>query len=417
VRIRGRATDQVPVGVGAAILGAAILGTAFNLRPGAVALGPELGAVRAALQLPDVVASTLTTLPLLCFALVGLASPWAAKAFGLHKTVVASLFFMAVGQGVRALTDSGIVFVAASAGALSGIAAANVLLPTLVKLHFPHRLGLLNAAYGISLTVGVAAAGVLTAPVAGHFSSEAGWRFGLGMWAVAAAVGIIPWAFVPRVLSNRPARGNSAYVPLASSRAGYGVREVFRTRLGWIMAVFLGLQSLHAYAIFGWLPSILTAAGISAVNGGLLLGLTTAVGIPLAFIFPALAARRQRPIGIMVVTGAGMLAGYLGLLLAPETLPWAWAILLSLSTVNFPVIMTLISFRCRTATGVSVLSGFAQGTGYLLAIPGPFLVGALHDISGTWLPPLLLLIFLVPPMTVMAVISTGPRTIEDELGD
>lgn len=324
---------------------------------------------------------------------------------------------MAVGQGVRALTDSGIVFVVASAGALSGIAAANVLLPTLVKHHFPQRLGLLNAAYGISLTLGVAAAGVLTAPVAGQFSSGEGWRFGLGMWAVTAALAIIPWVFTTRVLSTRPAPGSSADVRrLTGKRAGFGVRQVVRTRLGWIMAVFLGLQSLHAYAIFGWLPSIFTAAGIPTVNSGLLLGLTTAVGIPLAFIFPALAARRQRPIGIMLVTGAGMLAGYLGLLLAPETLPWVWAILLSLSTVNFPVITTLISFRCRTAIGVSVLSGFAQGAGYLLAIPGPFLVGALHDISGSWVPPLLFLAVLVPPMTVMAVISTRPRMIEDELG-
>ncbi|MBN3497895.1 MFS transporter [Arthrobacter pascens] len=377
-------------------------------------MGPELGAVRAALHLPDVVASLLTTLPLLCFALVGLASPWAAKTFGLHKTVVASLFLMAVGQGMRALTDSGIVFVIASVGALGGIAAANVLLPTLVKYHFPQRLGLLNAAYGISLTLGVAAAGVLTAPVGGFFGSEEGWRYGLGLWGVTAAVAIIPWVFVPRAISNHSAPGDAR--SLTGKGGQYGVKQVVRTRLGWIMAVFLGLQSLHAYAIFGWLPSIFTGAGISTVNSGLLLGLTTAVGIPLAFIFPALAARSQRPIGIMVVTGAGMLAGYLGLLLVPETLPWLWAILLSLSTVNFPLIMTLISYRCRTAAGVSVLSGFAQGAGYLLAIPGPFFVGALHDISGSWDAALLFLILLVPPMTVMAIISTGPHAIEDELG-
>jgi CP family cyanate transporter-like MFS transporter len=316
------------------------------------------------------------------------------------------------------LPDSGLVFVFASIGALSGIAAANVLLPTLVKHHFPKRLGLLNAAYGISLTLGVASAGVMTAPIAGHFSSEDGWRYGLGIWGVAAALAIIPWALVPRALSNHSVlRGGLTDVPsLSSKESMYRVRQVVRTRLGWIMAVFLGLQSLHAYAIFGWLPSIFTGAGVSTVNSGLLLGLTTAVGIPLAFIFPALAARRRRPNGIMFVTGASMLAGYVGLLLAPTTLPWLWAILLSLSTVNFPVIMTLISFRCRTTAGVSVLSGFAQGAGYLLAIPGPFLVGSLHDISGSWMPPLLFLILLVPPMTAVAVISTSPRMLEDELG-
>ncbi|WP_395405552.1 CynX/NimT family MFS transporter (plasmid) [Arthrobacter sp. UC242_113] len=401
-----------PVQVNASVLIAAILCAAFNLRPAAVALGAELGAVRVSLHLSGPAASFMTTLPLLCFALVGLASPWVARRFGLHRTLLASLFIMTAGQAARALTDSGLVFVLASVGALGGVAAANVLLPTLVKHHFPHRLGLLNAAYGVSLTIGVAAAGVVTAPVAALFTVDQGWRFGLGIWGLTAGLAVIPWLIVHRAIAkdaDSSIKGGGRQGPAA------GVRQLLRTRLGWIMAVFLGLQSIHAYAIFGWLPSVFVSAGLSAFDAGLLLGLTTIVGIPLAFLFPALAARRRRPVGLMIVTGSGMIAGYLGLLLVPETLPWLWAVLLSLSTVNFPVITTLIALRCRTTHGVSILSGFAQGAGYLLAAPGPFMVGVLHDVSGGWEAPLIFLILLVLPMTVMAVIATAPRTIEDEL--
>lgn len=192
-------------------------------------MGPELGPVRAALHLPDVVASLLTTLPLLCFALVGLASPWAAKTCGLHRTVIASLFFMAVGQGMRALTDSGTVFVVASVGAMGGIAAANVLLSTLAKYHFPQRLGLLSAAYGISLTLGVAAAGVLTAPVAGFFGGGEGWRYGLGLWVVTAAAATIPWVFVPRVIWNHsPPRRQADARSLTHKGRQHGVKQVAR---------------------------------------------------------------------------------------------------------------------------------------------------------------------------------------------
>ena len=42
--------------------------------------------------------------------------------------------------------------------ALAGMAMANVLLPSLVKLHFPDRIGLVTAIYTTALAVGLTAA-------------------------------------------------------------------------------------------------------------------------------------------------------------------------------------------------------------------------------------------------------------------
>ena len=39
---------------------------------------------------------------------------------------------------------------------------------------------------------------------------------------------------------------------------------VARTRLGWAMAAFFGLQSLQAYSVFGWFAQIYRDAGFSA---------------------------------------------------------------------------------------------------------------------------------------------------------
>ena len=41
-----------------------------------------------------------------------------------------------------------------------------------------------------------------------------------------------------------------------------------RTRLGWLMALFFGLQSLQAYAIFGWFAELYRDAGFSAHTPG-----------------------------------------------------------------------------------------------------------------------------------------------------
>ena len=46
--------------------------------------------------------------------------------------------------------------------------------------------------------------------------------------------------------------------------------------------------------------------------------------------------------------------------------------------------LTLIGLRSRTPQGTAALSGFTQSLGYLMAVVGPFAVGALHDATGGW---------------------------------
>ena len=78
-----------------------------------------------------------------------------------------------------------------------------------------------------------------------------------------------------------------------------------RTRLGWLMALFFGLQSLQAYSIFGWFAELYHDAGFSAHNAGLLLGVITGVSIPLSFLIPSLVARIHNQTLLMcVVMGA-----------------------------------------------------------------------------------------------------------------
>ena len=47
---------------------------------------------------------------------------------------------------------------------LAGMALANVLMPTLVRLHYPHRVGTATALYSLTLTLGVTMASAATVP-------------------------------------------------------------------------------------------------------------------------------------------------------------------------------------------------------------------------------------------------------------
>ena len=258
---------------------------AFNLRPAAVSVGPVLAEVTAGLGMSHSVAGLLTSLPVLAFAGFGAAAPWAARRFGVHRVTAASLAAVVVGLAARAVVDAPATFLVLSMLALAGMAAANVLLPSLVKLHFPTRVGAVTAAYTTALAIGLTAALTLTVPVAEAFGT---WRAGLAVWAVVAAVAFIPWLGL---------LGHDRALDQAPHEVTLG--QVARTRLGWAMATFFGLQSLQAYSIFGWFSQLWRDSGYSAATAGVLVGLLAAVSIPLSLYLPAAAARCRDQRGLL----------------------------------------------------------------------------------------------------------------------
>lgn len=139
-----------------------------------------------------------------------------------------------------------------------------------------------------------------------------------------------------------------------------------------------------------------------------------AMGVPLAFVIPRVAARMRTQGPIVVFLGACGLTGYAGLYLAPSGGAWAWALLLGISNCAFPLALTMIGMRARSGAGVVRLSAFAQSTGYLISIPGPLLVGVLYQHSGGWGVPIALMAALMVPQMAVGVLAGRDRTIEDE---
>ena len=374
---------------------------AVNLRPAAVSVGPVLEEVTTGLDLSAASAGLLTSLPVLAFAGVGAIAPWLARVLGLHRTTLVSLLAVVVGLGVRATVSHEPAFLASSMLALAGMATANVLLPSLVKLHFPDRIGFVTALYTTALAIGLTSALSLTVPI-----SEAGgsWRWGLGSWALLAVVAALPWLRL--VLHDRH---------LDPSVHEVRVTDVARTRLGQAMALLFGIQSIHAYVSFGWFAQLWRDAGFSAATAGLLVGVLAGMSIPLSLWLPNVAGRRTDHRSLLWAIIACYPVAYVGLILAPASLAVLWAVLVGIGASIFPLVLTLIGLRARTAAGTAALSGFTQSAGYLLAAAGPFTVGLLYEATGGWTAPMLLMLALVPPMAVLAAYVGRPRQIEDQL--
>ena len=109
-------------------------------------------------------------------------------------------------------------------------------------------------------------------------------------------------------------------------------------------------------------------------------------------------------------------AGWAGVLVAPSALPWLWAILLGVGTGAFTWTLTMIGRRARTPDGTAALSGFAQSIGYVIAGFGPLGTGLLHDATGTWTVPVVVLLVAALPIGAFGALVNRERFIEDELG-
>jgi MFS transporter, CP family, cyanate transporter len=384
------------------LVGAAIILLAANLRVAVGSIGVVLASVRGDLGMSVTVGGVLTTLPVLCFAVFGVSSAGTVRRLGLHRTSVVVLVLVTVGLAARSVVHNTTLFLLCSVICLAGAAVGNVILPPLVKVHFPDRVAAMSALYGAALMGGAAVASVTTVPLSDAFG---GWRSGIGLWAILSAVALLPWLALLRHDVHDEIR----------SQQRLSLRDLARSRLAWAMLLVFAAQSAGAYSQFGWFPEILTDGGVSAGYAGTLLGVISAVGIPIALCLPWLMARvGDRPYLPVAFAGATA-AGWLGVLLAPGTVPWLWSILLGIGGGAFTWTLTMIARRSRTPAGTTALSVATQGVGYLIAGFGPFGAGLLHDISGGWTVPIVVLIGLAALIGVFGTIVATSGPLEDTL--
>jgi MFS transporter, CP family, cyanate transporter len=376
---------------------AALLLAAVNLRLAVTSVGPVLSEIRAGLGMSSTVAGLLTSIPAFCFATLGLAAPRLARRFGPARVIIVGLAVLTAGLALRPYAPGTTLFLLLSVISLAGIAVVNVLLPMIVKEQFPTQVGSMTGLYTVALNLGATLAAAATVPLTNSFGGD--WRLGLACWAFLAVIALPAWIPLAR----------TRFVPPPATAADQ-VR-VSRNPVAWALAFYFGLQSTSAYVIIGWLPQIYRDAGLSADEAGLLFATTSFLGVPLGFALSALAGRLRSQSTMAAALAVFGIAGYLGLWWDPAAAPWVWALLLGVVNTAFPLVLTMIGLRGRTPGTVVRLSAFAQGVGYLLAIPGPTLVGLLHDHTGGWRVPLGFMVVLMIPQMIAGIAAGRDRQV------
>src|SRR5215207_6912062 len=114
---------------GLVLVAVAIVLTGLNLRTAVSSVGPVLEEVEAALGLSSAAAGLLTTMPVLCFAVIGFAGPPLSARFRDSHVLAGGLLVAAAGMVLRSSVSSPAPFFVGTVLAMTGGALGNVLLP------------------------------------------------------------------------------------------------------------------------------------------------------------------------------------------------------------------------------------------------------------------------------------------------
>ncbi|OZF02044.1 MFS transporter [Rhodococcus sp. 15-2388-1-1a] len=355
----------------------------------------------------------LTTGPVIFLGVCAAAAGSLLRRARVTHVLVGCLILVAVGTAVRAV-PSWPVLVAGTLAAAAGIAVANVLGPVLVRVIVQEwslrarpespavsarRLGLLTGVLTAVISASAGVASGVSVPLTE--SLDGAWRWVLGLWAVPVVIAALCMALLSRMFART---GSSPAV--SGSVGSQGSSGVLRSPVAWAVTAFMGVQSLMAYSLIAWLPTIYQDRGVDAAAAGLLLTALSVSSVVTALTVPNVATGLSRQSVLAVAVVLPTVAGLLGVLSSADSWALLWAVLLGLGQGGqLSLAMTLMNLRAATARDAASLSSMAQTVGYMLAACGPVVCGAVHSATQRWEPSVLFLLVMTAPMAVAGAVA------------
>src|SRR5699024_5150549 len=226
-----------------------------NLRVPLTAVGSLITFIRDDVGMSYSLSGSLTTLPLLAFALVSPFAPKIANRIGMEWTIFLSIIVLLLGTMIRAVTGISYLFLGTLFIGVA-IAIGNVLIPAIIKINFPLKIGLMTGIYAIVMNVFGALGSGLSVPLSnvGNF----GWKGALTFWGVLGIVSLFLW--IPQLKSTN----KSEEVAVKRKEKS----NLWRSPLARKITFFMGLQSLIYYTLITWMPEILQSKGYTAATAG-----------------------------------------------------------------------------------------------------------------------------------------------------
>ena len=366
------------------ILGIIVI--SFNLRAPITAVGSVVELIQTDYLLSSGMAGFITTLPLLAFALV---SPFVAKIsqkLKYGKTMTLGLLLILIGELVRSSTNIAGLFIGTIFLGI-GIAIGNVLIPSIIKLKFPTKIGVVTSIYTSSMCLFAAVGAGVSMPLAKGL--QLGWKNSLASGYILTILTLLIW--LPQLKVK-----DESLVPILTKKVNPS-QSIWKSLIAWWVTLFMGTQSFIFYSLVAWLPTIILSKGMLDSFAGAMALTFQLTAIPATLLIPILSDKFKNQRGLVIITCLFYLSGLLLFLVGQTQLVLLFAIILMALGMGGSISLSIafISLRSPNSTRASELSGMSQSAGYLLAAIGPILMGVLFDTFNSWTLPISLFIGLI----------------------
>jgi CP family cyanate transporter-like MFS transporter len=404
------------------LLVAGIVCIGFILRGPIVAVAPVSGEIGQDLALSAAQIGLLTSLPVLCFAVMTpFASIFVGRA-GANVATTVAILGVGIGSIVRSAGGVEATFVGTIVmGAF--ITIGNVVIPVIIRRDVPTaRVGIVTGAYTSAMNVSSMITTLATVPLAAAF----GWRGALAAWIGFVVLAAAAWLVATGRAAFRwgplkPAIETGAFDTVAIDTRGIPIAapepRTWRNLSAVLLALAFAGQAFSYYGLTAWLPSILVdEVGYSASAAGTSSSVFQIAAVVGALGVPLISQRIGIPVTFGVVA-ALWISFPLGMILAPDA--WlAWGFLGGVAQGGgITVVFMLIVQLAMTGTHARRLSAMVQGVGYALGATSPALIGAVHDATGEWTLPVGVVLIATLVFSVAglagALRATGPRARRD----
>lgn len=360
-------------------LAVAVAVVAFSLRTPFSGVGSLIPLIQRDLNLSYKTAGTITTIPLVMFALTAPLAGALLQRINMRRMLQISLILIFAGVCIRSYFGIAGLFIGTMLTGV-GVGFLNVTIPVLIRCEFPEKTGTMTSIYTLSMTI-------MSAIVSGSsiwlVQTLHVWNNALASVGVFPIIAIMLWTMVSRNAHDSKVKAENSHgeIPISKLFCTHNVR----------LALVMGLQAFLFYFMIAWLPSILIKNGIPSQLAAVFMSVLQLMGIVSNTIIPT-AVQKAGNKGIFAIVAAIIyFAGLSGLLIqSPHMfITVISVVLLGLANgMSFCLALMFITLSGKNQEQSSKVSAFAQSFGYLLASPGAFVMGALFDLTNAWVFPI-----------------------------
>lgn len=370
-----------------------VFALSLNLRLAITAVGPLLTVIKDDLQMNNISASLLTTLPVFFMGATSLLALFLSRKFGIEGALMVSLIAIFIALVGRLFVTNATTLILTALLAGIGIGIAGPLIIGLIKKYFPNEPSLMSF-YSSAMVAGAAIASTFAQPLYQKFNHS--WQIALSFWSIFALVAAILLLPLLKIESST----TETITPNRKEAASKN----------WWLMIFFSLMAAIFYSLTAWLAPYVQSIGFSKAQSGLLLSLFTLIQLPVSFIIPRLVGTNAKTRNLLVGCGLAELIGLI--LLLVHVSPWISVIFLALGAGGlFPLALTLPLLTAKSSEEAISLSAFMQSGGFMVGSLGPLLFGVVSQNSNTfnlaWGLVLIFVLLMIASVTCIFSVKTS----------